>query len=189
MVKGVVSSEDLLLYFSREALQQLRLPRVIKKNLAEVCLEMLAEFPEKKDVCMKFWEQFGKCIKLGVHVDFTNRTKVAELPCSFSPMSGAEQISPKEYVDRMKEGQNDILTGNVRPPLLAPFSFFSFPGVDRNSDLNWIEFDAAPPTVVVALALLALGAALLASAAVFSRLPSPLPGLWWQPGPLPCGAA
>merc|ERR1712014_247526 len=56
----------------------------------------------------KFYEQFGKCLKLGVHEDSTNRTKVAELLRYQTSKSGDEQISFKEYVDRMKEGQNDI---------------------------------------------------------------------------------
>ena len=56
----------------------------------------------------KFYEQFGKCLKLGVHEDSTNRTKVAELLRYHTSKSGDEQISLKEYVDRMKEGQNDI---------------------------------------------------------------------------------
>merc|ERR1711920_894686 len=51
---------------------------------------------------------FGKCLKLGVHEDSTNRTKVAELLRFHTSKSGDEQISLKEYVDRMKEGQNDI---------------------------------------------------------------------------------
>merc|ERR1712013_938701 len=57
---------------------------------------------------MGFYEQFGKCLKLGVHEDSTNRTKVAELLRFNTSKSGDEQISLKEYVDRMKEGQNDI---------------------------------------------------------------------------------
>merc|ERR1711963_24877 len=69
---------------------------------------MFAEIAEKKDDYKKFYEQFGKCLKLGVHEDSTNRTKVAELMRYHSSKSGDEQISLKEYVDRMKEGQNDI---------------------------------------------------------------------------------
>ena len=47
-------------------------------------------------------------MKLGLHEDSTNRTKVAELMRYQTSKSGDEQISFKEYVDRMKEGQNDI---------------------------------------------------------------------------------
>merc|ERR1719507_1194800 len=108
MVKGVVDSEDLPLNISRETLQQNKILRVIKKNLVKKCLEMFAEIAEKKDDYKKFYEQFGKCLKLGVNEDSTNRTKVAELMRYQTSKSGDEQISFKEYVDRMKEGQNDI---------------------------------------------------------------------------------
>merc|ERR1712185_534660 len=107
-VKGVVDSEDLPLNISRETLQQNKILRVIKKNLVKKCLEMFAEMGEKKDDYKKFYEQFGKCLKLGIHEDSTNRTKIAELLRYQTSKSGDEQISLKEYVDRMKEGQNDI---------------------------------------------------------------------------------
>ena len=78
------------------------------KNLVQKCLEMFAEIAEKKDDYNQFYEQFGKCLKLGVHEDPTNRTQVAELMRYQTSKSGEETISLKEYIDRMQEGQNDI---------------------------------------------------------------------------------
>ena len=68
---------------------------------------MFAE-SEKNGDYQKFYEQFGKCLKLGIHEDSSNRTKIAELFKCKTSKTGDEQISLKEYVDRMKEGQNVI---------------------------------------------------------------------------------
>merc|ERR1712093_817127 len=107
-VKGVVDSEDLPLNISRETLQQNKILRVIKKNLVKKCLEMFTEITEKADDYKKIYEQFGKCLKLGIHEDSTNRAKLADLLRFQTSKSGDDSISLKEYVDRMKEGQEDI---------------------------------------------------------------------------------
>ena len=82
--------------------------RVFNESLVKKCLEMFAEFAEKKDVYMNFYVQSGKFLKLGVHEGSTYRTKVAKLLRFHTSKSGDDQISPRKYVDRMKEGLNDI---------------------------------------------------------------------------------
>ena len=98
MVKGVVDSEDLPLNVSRETLQQNMSWRLIMKNWVVKCLEMFAEIAEKKDDYMKFWVQFGMCINLGVHVNSTSSTQIAELLRLHSSKSGEEQICLNVYV-------------------------------------------------------------------------------------------
>ena len=77
MSESEAEFEPLTLNISREALQQNQILRVIKKNLVKECLEMFAEIAEKKDDYNKFYEQFGKCIKLGVYEDSTTRLSLA----------------------------------------------------------------------------------------------------------------
>ncbi|KAL8209669.1 hypothetical protein R6Q57_006401 [Mikania cordata] len=103
-VKGVVDSNDLPLNVSREILQESRIVRIMRKRLVRKAFDMILGISDYE----KFWENFGKHLKLGCIEDRENHKRLAPLLRFFSSQSEEEMISLDEYVENMKPDQKDI---------------------------------------------------------------------------------
>merc|ERR1739837_54640 len=84
-------------------------------------MELVDEISEDKDNYKKFYEQFSKNLKLGIHEDSTNRKKLAGYLRYSTSASGDEMSSLTDYVSRMKENQKDIyyITGESKEVVAA----------------------------------------------------------------------
>merc|ERR1711894_494730 len=92
-----------------------------RKNLVKKVMELIEELSEDKDNFKKFYEQFSKNLKLGIHEDSTNRKKLAGYLRYFTSASGDDLASLGDYVSRMKENQKDIyyITGESKEVVAA----------------------------------------------------------------------
>ncbi|XP_077224068.1 heat shock protein 90-6, mitochondrial-like [Tasmannia lanceolata] len=125
-VKGVVDSNDLPLNVSREILKESRIVRIMRKILARKAFDMILDISmsENKEDYEKFWENFGKNLKLGCIEDNENQQRIAPLLRFFSSHSEEKLISLDEYVERMKPEQKDIYyiaLDNLKSARNAPF--------------------------------------------------------------------
>lgn len=107
-VKGIVDSEDLPLNISRETLQENKIIKIIRKNLTKRCFTMFNNIAEDNDKYKKFYENFSKNLKFGIHEDSANVQKLGKLLRYYSSKSGEEMTSLDCYISRMKEGQDSI---------------------------------------------------------------------------------
>ncbi|MQM09495.1 hypothetical protein Taro_042370 [Colocasia esculenta] len=145
-LKGLVDSDTLPLNVSREMLQQHSSLKTIKKKLIRKALDMIRRIAdedpdestgkektdadktgdddEKRGQYTKFWNEFGKSIKLGIIEDATNRNRLAKLLRFESTKSDGKLTSLDQYISRMKAGQKDIfyITGTSKEQLeKSPF--------------------------------------------------------------------
>jgi molecular chaperone HtpG len=116
-VRGVVDSPDLALNVSREMLQQDRHITLIRKGLTKKVLDTFEQMRDKEaDTYLKFWGEFGRAIKEGVSADYENKDALLELLLFQSSHDPEKLTTLKDYVSRLKEGQEEIyyLTGESR---------------------------------------------------------------------------
>ena len=109
-IKGVVDSSDLPLNVSREILQENPQMEKIKKGLTNKILSTLKEMKEKEtDKYIEFYKEFGQVLKEGLHYDFENKDKIADLLYFETTKTAAGELkSLKEYVDAMQKDQKEI---------------------------------------------------------------------------------
>jgi molecular chaperone HtpG len=109
-IKGVVDSSDLPLNISREMLQSNRQIEIINKNVTKKVLDTLNDMKKNAyDKYISFYREFGRVLKEGVHFDFARKDAIADLLLFHSMNKPADTFtSLQEYVDNMKEGQEEI---------------------------------------------------------------------------------
>src|SRR6516162_4574662 len=120
-IKGVVDAQDLSLNVSREILQQDRQIKAIRRRLTKKVLSTVKEMQsERPEDYRTFWTQFGRVAKEGLMSDFDNQDTLLRISSFASTHSEEEPTTLAEYVERMKEGQEQIFyaTGETRQQIL-----------------------------------------------------------------------
>ncbi|CAA6670144.1 unnamed protein product [Spirodela intermedia] len=135
--------EEIIPEYLSFMLQQNKILKVIRKNLVKKCLELFFEIAENKEDYDKFYEAFSKNLKLGIHEDSQNRSKLAELLRYHSTKSGDELTSLKDYVTRMKDGQSDIyyITGESKKAKKGYEVLFMVDAIDEYAVGQLKEFE------------------------------------------------
>ncbi len=110
-VRGVIDTADLPLNVSREILQHSKDIDAIKAGSVKKVLGLLEDMAENKpEEYSKFWKEFGRVLKEGPGEDFSSKDKIAALLRFASTLADNEEqvVSLKDYIGRMKEGQDKI---------------------------------------------------------------------------------
>ncbi|MFD8781704.1 molecular chaperone HtpG [Kitasatospora sp. NPDC059599] len=116
-VKGVVDAHDLSLNVSREILQHDRQITAVRRRLVKKVLGAMKTMQTTKaDAYAELWEQFGRVIKEGLLEDRDNTDALLELVRAASTNDPEKATTLREYVARMKDGQDTVyyLTGENR---------------------------------------------------------------------------
>ena len=108
-VRGVVDSQDLSLNISRELLQHNRQLTIIARNLAKkIKSELKSLLENDREKYNAFFGVFGRQLKYGTVADYgANKEACQDLLIFLSAKEG-KNVSLKEYVEAMAEGQEKI---------------------------------------------------------------------------------
>ncbi|ORX07347.1 molecular chaperone HtpG [Mycolicibacillus trivialis] len=120
-IKGVVDAQDMSLNVSREILQQDRQIAAIRRRLTKKVLSTVKELQTNRaEDYRTFWSQFGRVLKEGLLSDTENQQTLLTVSSFASTHSEEESTTLAQYVERMKEGQDQIFyaTGESREQLL-----------------------------------------------------------------------
>lgn len=108
-VRGLVDSSDLSLNVSRETLQQDRQVRHIAKTIEKKIASELGKMLESdRENYEKFYTAFGSQLKWGLYNDYGMHKDVLQDLVMFKSSAEEKYVTLKEYVERMKEGQEKI---------------------------------------------------------------------------------
>lgn len=108
-VRGLVDSSDLSLNISRETLQQDRQVRHIAKTIEKkIASELGKMLDSDRKNYEKFYTAFGSQLKWGLYNDYGMHKDVLQDLVMFKSSAEGKYVTLKEYVERMKEGQEKI---------------------------------------------------------------------------------
>lgn len=108
-VRGLVDSSDLSLNISREMLQQDRQLRVIAKALEKKIASELSKMQEDdREKYEQFFKAFGAQLKWGIYSSYGTNKDMLQNLLLFKSSNEEKYVTLKEYVSRMKEGQEKI---------------------------------------------------------------------------------
>lgn len=108
-VKGVVDTEDISLNISREVLQESHSLSLIAKNIeGKIRKELESMLKDNRSEYEEFFKTFGVQLKYGVYNNFgADKDKLKDLVMFYSSKR-EKLVTLKEYVEKMKEGQDKI---------------------------------------------------------------------------------
>ncbi len=108
-VRGVVDSQDLSLNISREMLQHNRQLTIIARNIEKkIKSELTSMLENDRETYEKFYEVFGRQLKYGTVGDYGAHKEATQDLLLFWSKLQDKQITLKEYVAAMPEGQEKI---------------------------------------------------------------------------------